>query len=244
MIIAHRGVSFDLPENSLPAFNMSWNHAADGIEGDFHLTKDGAIVCIHDENTGRVCKQNIVVRDSTLKELKALDLDCQGTENLQIKIPTLNEVLEILPDGKKIFIEVKCGSEIVEPLFSELTRSKLNSNDAVIISFDEEVIKEFKVIAPNYRALLLYSYKQLNRNSSEVGCNINNLIDVMRNIKADGLGTDNEFSKTLVEQTINAGFEYHSWTIDSIDIAQKLINWGSSSITTNKPGHLIQQLSC
>jgi len=244
MIIAHRGVSFDLPENSLPAFNMSWNHAADGIEGDFHLTKDGAIVCIHDENTGRVCKQNIVVRDSTLKELKALDLDCQGTENLQIKIPTLNEVLEILPDGKKIFIEVKCGSEIVEPLFSELTRSKLNSNDAVIISFDEEVIKEFKVIAPNYRALLLYSYKQLNRNSSEVGCNINNLIDVMRNIKADGLGTDNEFSKTLVEQTINAGFEYHSWTIDSIDVAQKLINWGSSSITTNKPGHLIQQLSC
>jgi glycerophosphoryl diester phosphodiesterase len=243
MIIAHRGVSFDLPENSLPAFNMSWNHAADGIEGDFHLTKDGAIVCIHDEDTGRVCKQNIVVRDSTLKELKALDLDCQGTGNLQIKIPTLNEVLEILPDGKKIFIEIKCGSEIVEPLFSELTRSKLNSNDAVIISFDEEVIKEFKVIAPNYRALLLYSYKQLNRNSSEVGCNINNLIDVMRNIKADGLGTDNEFSKTLVEQTINAGFEYHSWTIDSIDVAQKLINWGSSSITTNMPGHLIQQLS-
>lgn len=243
MIIAHRGVSFDLPENSLPAFNMSWNHAADGIEGDFHLTKDGAIVCIHDEDTGRVCKQNIVVRDSTLKELKALDLDCQGTGNLQIKIPILAEVLEILPDGKKIFIEIKCGSEIVEPLFSELTRSKLNSNDAVIISFDEEVIKEFKVIAPNYRALLLYSYKQLNRNSSEVGCNINNLIDVMRNIKADGLGTDNEFSKTLVEQTINAGFEYHSWTIDSIDVAQKLINWGSSSITTNKPGHLIQQLS-
>ena len=59
MIIAHRGVSFDLPENSLPAFNMSWNHAADGIEGDFHLTKDGAIVCIHDEDTGRVCKAKL-----------------------------------------------------------------------------------------------------------------------------------------------------------------------------------------
>ena len=235
MIIAHRGVSFDLPENSLPAFNISWNHAADGIEGDFHLTKDGAIVCIHDEDTGRVCKQNLVVSDSTLKELKALDLDYNGTENLQIKIPTLAEVLEILPDGKKIFIEVKCGSEIVKPLLGEFSRSKLNSNDAVIISFDEEVIKKFKVIAPNYRALLLYSY--------EAGCNINKLIDVMRNIKADGLSTDNELSNTLVEQTINAGFEYHSWTIDSIHVAQKLINWGSSSITTNKPGHLIQQLS-
>ena len=65
-----------------------------------------------------------------------------------------------------------------------------NKGFFIIISFDEEVIKEFKVIAPNFRALLLYSY--------EVGCNINNLIDVMRNIKADGLCSDNEISKTLV----------------------------------------------
>ena len=115
MIIAHRGVSFDLPENSLPAFNISWNHAADGIEGDFHLTKDGAIVCIHDEDTGRVCKQNIVVRDSTLKELKALDLDYKGTENLQIKIPTLAEVLEILPDGKKYLLKSSVAVKLWNP---------------------------------------------------------------------------------------------------------------------------------
>ena len=35
MIIAHRGISFDLPENSLPAFNASWEKGVDGIEGDF-----------------------------------------------------------------------------------------------------------------------------------------------------------------------------------------------------------------
>ena len=43
MIIAHRGVSFKLPENSLPAFEVSWELGVDGIEGDFHLTKDGEI---------------------------------------------------------------------------------------------------------------------------------------------------------------------------------------------------------
>ena len=51
MIIAHRGVSFTFPENSLPAFEASWQLGVDGIEGDFHLTKDGEIVCIHDEDT-------------------------------------------------------------------------------------------------------------------------------------------------------------------------------------------------
>ena len=39
MIIAHRGISFDLPENSLPAFNASWDKGVDGIEGDFHLPR-------------------------------------------------------------------------------------------------------------------------------------------------------------------------------------------------------------
>ena len=96
MIIAHRGISFDLPENSLPAFNASWDKGVDGIEGDFHLTKDGAIVCIHDDDTQRVCNQKLIVKDSTLEELKALDLDYKGTENLQIKIPTLAEVLKVI----------------------------------------------------------------------------------------------------------------------------------------------------
>ena len=72
MIIAHRGVSFKFPENSLPAFEASWQIGVDGIEGDFHLTKDGEIVCIHDEDTERVCKTKAIIRHSTLKDLKAL----------------------------------------------------------------------------------------------------------------------------------------------------------------------------
>ena len=105
MIIAHRGISFDLPENSLPAFNASWDNGADGIEGDFHLTKDGAIVCIHDDDTQRVCNQKLIVKDSTLAELKQLNLSHKISNNLKVKIPTLAEVLKVVPSGKKIFID-------------------------------------------------------------------------------------------------------------------------------------------
>ena len=109
MIIAHRGVSFTLPENSLPAFEASWELGVDGIEGDFHLTKDGEIVCIHDEDTERVCKTTAIIHKSTLQDLKKLELYYEGDTSLNIKIPTLTEVIKTVPKGKKIFIEIKCG---------------------------------------------------------------------------------------------------------------------------------------
>ena len=232
MIIAHRGISFDLPENSLSAFNASWAVGVDGIEGDFHLTRDGSIVCIHDDNTSRVCNKNLVICNSTLQELKELNLQCEGKDHLNIKIPTLTEVLKTVPSGKKIFIEIKCGVEILSPLIKELSRSKINSNQVVIISFDRQVVKELKEMAPEYKALLLYSYEE--------GREVSSLINEMFDIKADGIGTDNELSKEFVEKVIISGLEYHSWTIDNADTANQLISWGTNSITTNEPELLIQ----
>ena len=232
MIIAHRGISFDLPENSLSAFNASWAVGVDGIEGDFHLTRDGSIVCIHDDNTSKVCNKNLVICNSTLQELKELNLQCEGKNHLNIKIPTLTEVLKTVPSGKKIFVEIKCGVEILSPLVKELSRSKINSNQVVIISFDRQVVKELKEMAPEYKALLLYSYEE--------GREVSSLINEMFDIKADGIGTDNELSKEFVEKVIISGLEYHSWTIDNADTANQLISWGSNSITTNEPELLIQ----
>ena len=232
MIIAHRGISLDLPENSLSAFNASWAVGVDGIEGDFHLTRDGSIVCIHDDNTSKVCNKNLVICNSTLQELKELNLQCEGKNHLNIKIPTLTEVLKTVPSGKKIFIEIKCGVEILSPLIKELSRSKINSNQVVIISFDRQVVKELKEMAPEYKALLLYSYEE--------GREVSSLINEMFDIKADGIGTDNELSKEFVEKVIISGLEYHSWTIDNADTANQLISWGSNSITTNEPELLIQ----
>ena len=53
MIVAHRGASHDAPENTLAAFKLAWQQQSDGIEGDFYLTADQQIVCIHDPDTER-----------------------------------------------------------------------------------------------------------------------------------------------------------------------------------------------
>jgi glycerophosphoryl diester phosphodiesterase len=65
MIVAHRGASKEAPENTLPAFELAWKQGADAIEGDFHLTQDGHIVCIHDGNTKQVADTNLVIRNTT-----------------------------------------------------------------------------------------------------------------------------------------------------------------------------------
>ena len=54
LIVAHRGASFDAPENTLPAFELAWEQGADAIEWDFLLSQDGHIVCVHDKKTKKV----------------------------------------------------------------------------------------------------------------------------------------------------------------------------------------------
>lgn len=48
LIAAHRGASNDASENTVPAIELAWEQGADAVEGDFHLTMDGYIVCHHD----------------------------------------------------------------------------------------------------------------------------------------------------------------------------------------------------
>ena len=58
LIVAHRGASHDAPENTLSAFLLAWEQGADAVEGDFLLTRDGQIVCIHDKTTRRTSGQD------------------------------------------------------------------------------------------------------------------------------------------------------------------------------------------
>ncbi|MFC1492716.1 glycerophosphodiester phosphodiesterase family protein [candidate division KSB1 bacterium] len=47
MIIAHRGASYDAPENTIEAVNLAWNKDADAVEVDVHLTIDGHVIVMH-----------------------------------------------------------------------------------------------------------------------------------------------------------------------------------------------------
>ena len=48
ILAGHRGERTVVPENTLSAFRYALSCGVDAIETDFHLTKDGKLVIIHD----------------------------------------------------------------------------------------------------------------------------------------------------------------------------------------------------
>ena len=73
-IIAHRGASFDAPENTLESVNLGWAKQADAVEVDVYLSKDGQIVVFHDHNTKKIAGVDLNVVDQTFSELRRLDV--------------------------------------------------------------------------------------------------------------------------------------------------------------------------
>jgi len=63
MIIAHRGGSWEQPENTLQAFDYALKNGAQFLEFDVRMTRDGVIIVCHDDDFGRLCGVNKRVRD-------------------------------------------------------------------------------------------------------------------------------------------------------------------------------------
>ena len=233
LIVAHRGSSFEAPENTLPAFRLAWEQGADGVEGDFLLTKDAQIVCIHDASTKRLADKNLVVSKSTLQELRALDVGAWKHEKFKgTKIPTISEVFATIPKGKKIFVEVKCGPEIVPFLVKEIRKSNLETDQVRLICFNTKVIKSFKEYMPNHKAYWLSGF---NKKNGSWKPSVDQVITTLQNCKADGLDSQHTIPPEFSKSVIKAGFEWHAWTINDARTAQRLAKRGIDSITTDRP---------
>lgn len=102
-VIAHRGASGHLPENTLPAYALAVEMRADMIEIDLHLTRDGEIVVTHDAELEGLGGQG-EIGDATLAEVRALDAG--GGE----RVPTLAEVLDGFGAQIPFNLEIKWGA--------------------------------------------------------------------------------------------------------------------------------------
>jgi len=239
MIVGHRGASHDAPENTISAFNLAWEQDADGIEGDFYLTADGQIVCIHDATTGRTAQKDISVTKSTLAELRVLEVghwkDAKWRGEV---IPTFAEVLATVPKGKTFVIELKSTVEIVEPLKGELDRLDHSGIKLLIISFDEQTIKACKELMPQTRAHWLTSFKQ-NASSGAWQPSAATITGTLRRCDADGVGMQGNtevIDRAFVQSLTDGGCrEFHVWTIDNPEDARYFAGLGAVGITTNRP---------
>ena len=108
--IAHRGLhNFELPENSLPAFENSVAHGF-AIELDIRLTDDQKIIVFHDDKLSRMTDRDGYVSNLKLSELEQIALlKTEGGKSVQSEytIPSLEKVLETVNGRVPLLIELK-----------------------------------------------------------------------------------------------------------------------------------------
>ena len=238
--IAHRGASHDAPENTMSAFRLAWQQGADGIEGDFFLSKDGQIVCIHDKDTKRTGSENLPVGKSTLAELRKLEYGSWKDPKFKGEpLPLLGDVLDELPKEKWFLLEIKDTDKIVQPIAEILRLKKADSTRVVLISFDANVIKKCREIMPEYRACLLHALSDFNKTGQA-----DKYLEIIKSSGSQGLAYKEQesipakwLSKIAGENQILA-----SWTINTPESAARAVTRGVNFLITDRPGGLRGEL--
>lgn len=245
-IVAHRGASEDAPENTLASFRLGFEQGADLIEGDFRMTADGCIVAMHDRTLARTTgdpRETARVTRDDLRSLSAGDWGrWKGGPFRSETVPTLEEVLQIVPDGRGILLEIKDSARIVPTLLRELDRSGLKEDRVTVITFDREVVSSMKRLAPRWKVLWLTSF------SKKTGVwlpSVDEVIEVARSIGADGVDVRAEpevVDRSFVDRVKRAGLEIHCWTVNDVGVAAKMSSIGMDSITTDRPAVIREAL--
>ena len=245
-ITAHRGASYLAPENTMASVKLAWRLAADSVEVDVYLSRDGQIVVIHDDTTKRTASVDWKVARRTVAELDRLDVGRWKDEKFAgEKIPTLAEVLATIPEGKRLLIEVKCGPEIVPELQRVLRDCPKRPEQTVIISFDFDVVVAVKQALPGRTVLwLLGTTPRRDKQTGKVLVTLEDRIARCRGAGLDGLSVsrNSDLSASFVGRVHDAGLLLHVWTVNSAEEARKLTALGVDAITTDRPGRLRRQL--
>ncbi|HYF37064.1 MAG TPA: glycerophosphodiester phosphodiesterase family protein [Prosthecobacter sp.] len=235
-IVAHRGFSARAPENTVAAFKQAWEAGTDACELDLYLTKDGKIAILHDKDTKRTTGVAHLVAETTLEALQKLDAGSWKDAQFKgEKIPTLADALATLPavPGKRFFLEIKCGPEVVPVLAKELEAWKPRAAQLCIIAFDRKVAQESKKAMPWMKVYRLSSEQTKDKKPVD-------LKQLIQDTKADGLdgldlGLKWAWDETLVKAVREAGLELYVWTVNKPEDVKRLAALGVDGITTDDP---------
>jgi len=239
-IIAHRGASDLAPENTLAAVKLGWEKRSD-VEVDVYLSKDQRIVCIHDNTTKRSAGVDLPVSETDSTQLCALDVGSfKAAQFAAERIPLLADVIATIPPKRRLFVEIKCGPEIL-PLLKKTFIESGKMDRIVVIGFDLETVAAAKKLIglPTYWLKGTEKVKDTEQWIPHDPA----LAQTAKDRGLDGLdvhyaGVTEEF----VRGVRACGQKLYVWTVDDPNEAARLVALGVDGITTNRPDWLREQL--
>lgn len=241
IIYAHRGASFELPENTLEAFALALELGANAIETDAHMTRDGHIVLSHDRTGARAAGVARAMADATLAELRTWDVGARFVprragafhSNQAFRIPTLDEALASFP-GTVFNVDAK---QTVPDMIPALLRSIRAANAEArvrIASFSTKNLVRARALGYGGEtglsslevARLMLVPRRLLRFMRALG----DAAQVPR--RAFGISFDRE---AAIDRLHSLGLRVDFWTIDDPLEASRLFELGADGVMTDDP---------
>lgn len=225
LVLAHRGAAALAPENTWAAIARALDLGADGVEIDVQRTSDGVLVLVHDDDWRRTTGIAALVRATPWERVRTFDAgswfgaDFRGTPP-----PTLQAVLEQLPDRTFVDVEIKSperdaglGAAVLAAVRPHAERLRL-----LLTSFDHGCIESLA--------------------ASVVGMECGLLSDAVlepRRGRHQALAHAALLAQPAhVERVHRAGACVYAWTVDDPAVARRLVELGVDGIITNDPGRL------
>ena len=234
-VIAHRGASALAPENTLGAVQLAWQLNADAVEVDVHLSADGRLVVIHDETLERTAGRPERVSSLTAAELVQVDVGSWfGEEWSAERVSPLREIIATVPDGRRLFVELKSGSGTVAALEEALCDVTASPEKVVFISFDLDLMREVKRNCPEHLAYLVAEQKEA---GGEWHPSAREIVNRALDARLDGVDLSNTLAVNgeAVDLIHEAGLACCIWTVNLKEDAERLILARVDSLTMDDP---------
>ncbi|HVT74167.1 MAG TPA: glycerophosphodiester phosphodiesterase [Lacunisphaera sp.] len=222
LIIAHRGASAELPENTLPAFRAAVAAGADGIELDVHVAADGVPVVFHDSSLARLTGARGRVAARAWPELASLRV--RGVA----PIPRLVDVLRSTRGRVLVQIELKTGVAVA-PVVAAV-RAARAAGGVILASFAPALVAEARRLAPRIPRMLITegrarpaSLRRRLADLAAIGVSVNHA--ALR-----GPAWPRHFQ--------SQGFKVWCWTVNDPARMRELAGWGVDAILSDNPALL------
>jgi glycerophosphoryl diester phosphodiesterase len=249
LVIAHaddtgRGL---WPGNTMTYLEGAAALGVDILEVDAHMTRDGALVLMHDQTVDRTTDGKGRIRDLTLAELEALEVAHHWTQDgashpyrgQGLRVPTLEAAFERFP-SYPMLVEIKQAEpSMAEPL-CRMIRAHGKEETVLVASFSDEAMGEFRAACPAVA-------------TSAAPDEIKRFVALDTAWLAATVSPDylafqvpityhdiNIVTPSFVSAARRRSVQVHVWTINEPEVMQRLLDMDVHGILTDRPDILMR----
>lgn len=212
----------------MAAFELALEQGADGFELDVQLTRDDAVVVVHDETLERTTDGHGWVADHSLDDLKKLDASAGRDGFAGARIPTLDEVFALVRGTDAVVnVELKNSTMryrgLEERVLAVVAEHGMTGR-VILSSFNHDSLRLLATLDDEVRLGVLYEqrlWKPWN---------------YARRLGAHALHPSLAVTRrTVVERAHEAGLGVHVWTVDAPRDLERMTSLGVDAVVTNRP---------